>query len=140
MSKKKPPAKFRIVMLVDDSEIDNFINQKMIEGCNFAEKIYVHTSGRSGLEFLRNIRSNPKVLPELLPELILLDINMPLMDGFQFAAEFDKLGPEVTDHCKIMILTSSMNPEDILNSKKSPSIVRYLNKPLSKETLASVKL
>jgi CheY-like chemotaxis protein len=138
MSKKKPPAKFRIVMLVDDSEIDNFINQKMIEGCNFAEKIYVHTSGRSGLEFLRNIRSNLKVLPELLPDLILLDINMPLMDGFQFAAEFDKLGPEVTNNCKIMILTSSLNPEDMQSSKRSPSIVRYLNKPLSKDTLTGL--
>jgi CheY-like chemotaxis protein len=140
MSKKKPPAKFNIVMLVDDSEIDNFINQKMIEGCNFAEKTYVHTSGRSGLEFLRNIRSNLKVLDEMLPQLILLDINMPIMDGFQFAAEFDKLGPEVTEKCKIMILTSSVNPEDMQNSKKSPSIVRYLNKPLSKETLMSVKV
>jgi CheY-like chemotaxis protein len=138
MSKKKPPAKYKIVMLVDDSEIDNFINQKMIEGCNFAEKIYVHTSGRSGLEFLRNIRSNLKVLPEMLPDLILLDINMPIMDGFQFAAEFDKLGPEVTDHCKIMILTSSMNPEDMQNSKKSPSVIRFVSKPLSKETLLTL--
>ncbi|HEY6160838.1 MAG TPA: response regulator [Bacteroidia bacterium] len=136
---KKKPAKFNIVMLVDDSEVDNFINLKMIEGCNFAEKIYTHTSGRSGIEFLRSLSMNPQILSQLLPEIIFLDINMPVMDGFAFVKEFDKLPIEVVKHCKIIVLTSSINPEDIANSKRSDSIVRYVNKPLSRETLMGIE-
>ena len=140
MAHKKPVSKYRIVMLVDDSDIDNFINTKMLESCNFAEKIYVHTSGRSGIEFLRNLDKTPNALKEILPEIIFLDINMPLMDGFQFAAEFDKLGKEITDHCKLFILSSSTNPRDIASSKQSPSIVLYVTKPLSTETLESIDI
>jgi CheY-like chemotaxis protein len=136
---KKKPAKFNIVMLVDDSEVDNFINLKMIEGCNFAERIYTHTSGRSGIEFLRSISMNMQLLPELLPEVIFLDINMPVMDGFAFVKEFDKLPEAVVKNCSIIVLTSSINPEDIANSKRSDSIVRYVNKPLSRETLMAIE-
>ena len=138
MALNKPKAIYERVMLIDDNEIDNFINQKMMEGCNFAENLYIHTSGRSGLEFLRNLASNKEILPKMLPQLIFLDINMPVMDGFQFANEFDKLGKDVTENCKILMLTSSINPEDIENSKRSPSVIRYLNKPLSHEVLLSL--
>lgn len=137
MTKKKPAARFPIVMLIDDSDIDNFINQRMIEGCNFADRIYVHTSSKSALEFLRNIRMAGSVAKEMLPQLIFLDVNMPIMDGFQFVEEFDKFGSDITSHCKIVILTSSINPTDMENSKRSSSVIRYVNKPLSKNVLMS---
>ena len=77
---KRPTPKFSTVMLIDDSEIDNFINQKMIEGCNIAERIYIHTSSKSALEFLKNIERTSEVAKNLIPEIIFLDINMPIMD------------------------------------------------------------
>ena len=55
IEEKKTTYKYQTVMLVDDNELDNFIHQKIIEGCRFAEKIYVNTSGISALEFLKNI-------------------------------------------------------------------------------------
>lgn len=136
---KKPASKYPTVMLIDDSEIDNFINQKMIEGCNFADKIYIHTSSKSGLEFLRNLErtaenSNSK---DLIPDIIFLDINMPIMDGFQFVEEFDKLSGEFKNS-KIVMLTTSINPADIERSKMSKYIVKYLNKPLTQDALASL--
>lgn len=135
---KKPASKFSIVMLIDDSDIDNFINQRMIEGCNFADRIYVHTSSKSALEFLRNIRMvGGTVIKEVMPQLIFLDVNMPIMDGFQFVEEFDKFGGDIKANCKIVMLTSSINPVDVENSKRSSSVIRYVNKPLSKSVLMS---
>lgn len=118
-------------MLIDDNEIDNFINQKMLEGCNFAERVYVHTNGKSALEFLRNIERMGKKELSLFPDVIFLDLNMPVMDGYQFADEFEKLPDTLKNRTKIVILTTSLNPSDAEKAKKYPLIVKYLNKPLT---------
>lgn len=134
MTQKKPKAKYNAAMLVDDSEIDNFINQKMLEGHNFAERIYVHTGSRSALEFLMNFDRNE--MPDLLlPDVIFLDINMPIMDGFQFAEEFLKHSPEMYEKVKIVFLTSSLNPVDQKKAMAVKGVYSFLNKPLSKDHL-----
>ena len=122
-------------MLVDDSEIDNFINLKMIEGCNFAERVYVHSNGKSALEFLKNLERLDSKDGSLFPELIFLDLNMPIMDGFQFVEEFEKIPAKFTASTKIIILTTSLNPNDMERSKRHPHIVKFINKPLSQATL-----
>ncbi|MCK5372646.1 MAG: response regulator, partial [Cyclobacteriaceae bacterium] len=75
---------FYSVMLIDDNEIDNLINQKMIEAASITQHIYTHTGARSAIEFLRNIEKLEEVADQILPDVIFLDIDMPLMDGFQF--------------------------------------------------------
>ena len=134
---KKPLTKFSTVMLIDDSEIDNFINQKMIEGCNIADRIYIHTSSKSALEFLKNIERTTDVSKNLIPEIIFLDINMPIMDGFQFLAEFDKLS-DAFKSVKVVMLTTSINPSDIERSSKNKYIIKYINKPLKQDILNSL--
>ncbi|MBI2271488.1 MAG: response regulator [Bacteroidetes bacterium] len=135
MKQRKPKAKYSSVMLVDDSEIDNFINQKMVEGCNFAERVYIHTSSKSGLEFLRNLEQAGDGGTPLFPEIIFLDINMPMMDGFQFIEEFDKLNTALLGKTKIVMLTTSINPADIEKAKHLSSVHKYINKPLSQKSL-----
>jgi CheY-like chemotaxis protein len=137
---KKPDSRFSTVMLIDDNEIDNFINQKMIEGCNFADKVYVHTSARSALEFLQNIERNENFPRELIPQVIFLDISMPMMDGFQFLDEFEKLSGNIRDGLKIMLLTSSINPLDQQKSTSIPAIANYMNKPLTKDHLSNLSI
>ena len=132
-------SKFRIVMLIDDNEIDKLINQKMIEAAAITQHIYTHTGAKSAIEFLRNIEKL-EVADKVLPDLIFLDIDMPLMDGFQFLDEFEKFGALVKKKCKIVMLTSSINPQDFNKSKKYHSVKQYLNKPLSHESILSINV
>jgi CheY-like chemotaxis protein len=138
MSVKKPKASYETVMLIDDSEIDNFINQKMIEGCNFAERIYVHTSSKSALEFLQNFVRAKTFPQELIPQIIFLDINMPLMDGFQFAEEFHKINSQLFKNIKIVFLTSSINPVDQKRALATKQVETFINKPLTKDHLGKI--
>ena len=131
--------KYRTVMLIDDNEIDNLINQKMVEAASITEHIYIHTGARSAIEFLRNIEKLD-LADQVLPDLIFLDIDMPLMDGFQFLDEFEKLMTSTKKKCRIIMLTSSINPQDVNRSKKYGNVKLYLNKPLTHESIMGLEL
>ena len=132
--------KYHAVMLIDDNEIDNLINQKMIEAANIAKHIFTHTGARSAVEFLKNIEKVNKMAESVLPDIIFLDIDMPLMDGFQFLDEFEKLAEHTKTKCKIVMLTSSINPQDVNRSKKYNYVKKYINKPLSTKNLESLDI
>lgn len=131
--------KYRTVMLIDDNEIDNLINQKMIEAASITENIYTHTGAKSAIEFLKNMEKLD-VSDKVLPDVIFLDIDMPLMDGFQFLDEFEKLANNTKGKCKIVMLTSSINPQDFNRSKKYDNVKLYLNKPLSHESIQNLDI
>jgi CheY-like chemotaxis protein len=131
--------KYRTVMLIDDNEIDNLINQKMIEAASITDNIYTHTGAKSAIEFLRNMEKLD-VADKVLPDVIFLDIDMPLMDGFQFLDEFEKLTTVAKKKCKIVMLTSSINPQDFNRSKKYENVKLYLNKPLSHDSITKLEL
>lgn len=135
MNSKKPTARYETAMLIDDNEIDNLINLKMLEGTNFSGRIQVYTSGKGALEYLQNLQRDKNLDTELIPEIIFLDINMPLMDGFQFLDEFDKLDKVITQKSKIVMLTTSINPSDKDKSDKYEQVVTFINKPLTQDYL-----
>lgn len=135
---RKGKSKFDIVMLIDDNEIDNFVNQRVIENNGFADKIYTNTNGLSALEFLKNLYVQTESLVELLPDIIFVDLNMPFINGFQFIEKFYEMPLEFVRKSKIVILTSSLSENDREIAKQlNPDIV-FLNKPLTEEALSKI--
>ncbi len=129
-------AAYRSVMLVDDNEIDNIINEKIIEANEFADQVLVFQTGQDALDYLRENQADV----EDLPEIVFLDINMPVMDGFQFLSDFEQLPNEVRERCKIIMLSSSISPKDIDRAASSRFVRKYLNKPLNARYLEAIRV
>lgn len=124
-----------LVMLVDDNDTDNFISKRIIELSKFAKRVEVKNSGKSALQYLEENQNNP----ENLPDLIFLDINMPIVDGFVFLFEFEMFPESVKNKCKIAILSSSDNKRDIEKIVDNDYVIKFITKPLSNEALEEVK-
>ena len=125
--------KYKCIMLIDDSEIDNMVNKHILSKNNVAENIVVLSSATDALDYLQQNIGNQN--PLLIPKVILLDINMPIMNGFGFLAEFEKLPQEFTDNIEVVMLTSSVDPNDIRRSKEFNSVRNFISKPLSLDHL-----
>lgn len=125
-----------LVMLVDDNDTDNFISKRIIEITRFANRVETKNSGKAALDYLRD---NQQV-PENLPNLIFLDINMPIVDGFVFLYEFEKFNDMVRNRCKVIILSSSDNKRDIDKIINNNHVIKFITKPLTEGALDEIRL
>ena len=136
IKEKQIPCK--LIMLIDDSSIDNFVNQRVVLRYGFSENVIAFTKTRQGLQYLLKI--NTDTCEEEIPSFIFLDLNMPEIDGFEFLAAFSLLSDLIKNKMKIVVLTSSINPADVEVCKKYPSVLTFLHKPLVKSNLDAVEL
>ena len=125
-----------LVMLVDDNDTDNFISKRIVEITHFARRVEVKNSGKSALDYLAANQNNP----ENLPSIIFLDINMPVVDGFVFLYEFEKLKEVVRTKCRVIILSSSDNKRDIDRIVNNNYVIKFITKPLTEAALTDIKL
>ena len=123
------------VMLVDDNDTDNFISRRIIEITKFAEDVIVKNSGKGALDYLKE---NEEAASEL-PDIIFLDINMPIVDGFVFLYEYEKFGNLVKDKCRVIILSSSDNKRDIDKIVNNDYVIKFVTKPLTEKTLEEIQ-
>ncbi len=121
------------VLLVDDDKICNFITEATINRLGVAEEIHAVLNGKEALEYINNILAGNR----LLPDVIFLDLNMPLMNGFQFIESFKELEFPGKDSVMIVVLTSSENPEDIVKVKRL-GISHYLTKPINESKFLEI--
>ena len=129
-------ARYNLALLVDDNEIDNFINERMITSSGFAKKVIVKTSSDDAIKYLTDHEDEE----DLLPEVVFLDLNMPVKDGFVFLSDFKATNAQVRKKCKVVVLSSSISPEDINRASTDPHVFKYVNKPLSEKYLEAINV
>ena len=118
-------------LVIDDNYIDNLVTRRLLEICNFAKNIILTESPEDAIESLRN--------GTVVPDVIFLDIRMPLMDGFEFMKEFEKLDIS-KKNIKIYLLSSSLDPLDIQRSSDNEYITQLIHKPLTRQILEGLSL
>jgi CheY-like chemotaxis protein len=128
-------VKAKHILLVDDNDIDNFLAEHLFRMHEAAEKI---TARRSAPEALKYLEKCIHKHPEDFPDVILLDINMPQMDGFRFLDHYAQFPRELKDRCSVIMLTSSEAKEDSDRAHKSPYVERFLQKPITSYTMEEI--
>jgi CheY-like chemotaxis protein len=126
---------FKKILVIDDNAVDRYIAKRIIEKFLFAQEIVLQESAREALKYLTSLES----FPDLLPQFIFLDINMPGMNGHEFLEEYTKISETIKRNCVIIIMTSSSHTDDLKRSDNNPLVAHFLNKPLDKEKLEIIK-
>ncbi|MEM8522952.1 response regulator [Flavobacterium sp. PL12] len=127
-------VKFEKVMLIDDNRTDLYIASRIIIKNKFAAEVLEHTSARDALIYLQNNQENS----QLLPQVIFVDIYMPLMSGFDFVAEYSKFSSILKESCQVHIISSTIDDVDILRARKEQNVMSFHIKPITKEILARI--
>lgn len=120
------------VLLVEDDKVTNLLHTRMIDRSGLVDHVDIATDGMAALEYLkvRTLKGAP------LPEVILLDINMPRMDGFEFLQEYVKLDTDAqTVKPMIIMLSTSVLRADEERAEADPNVFRYISKPIHAEDI-----
>ena len=117
---------YKTCLLIDDNRLDIFINTRVIKTNNYADEIMACEDAEEALNLLKH--------EKVKPDVIFVDINMPVMDGFQFLDEYEKLNIDKS-RTKIYMLSSSINPADLERAKHNKYVTRLLDKSLTPSIL-----
>jgi CheY-like chemotaxis protein len=120
------------VLLVDDDEINNFISIKLIKKALLNTEIMACLNGKFAIDQLSEIQRKD---PAKLPDYILLDINMPIMNGWEFLDEYKRLNLDPLGKSKIFIISSSVFSNDINKARSYPLVKDFISKPLNVEKI-----
>ncbi|MEZ4946019.1 MAG: response regulator [Cyclobacteriaceae bacterium] len=120
-----------VICIIDDDDVYQYTMTRALKSDSLVKKILVFSDGEEALDFMiENIASNDN-----LPDVIFLDVNMPIMDGWQFLEEYIKLKPRVGKQIAIYMVTSSVDPVDVDRAAKFSEISDYLVKPIQPDQI-----
>jgi CheY-like chemotaxis protein len=117
------------ILLIDDDPTTNFVNERLLRRLNVCHEVLVAPSGAAALDLLAKHCGEE---PQVCPDLVLLDIKMPVMDGFEFLEAFIQLPPCPDHSVVVVLLTSSQLDRDLSRIKQLP-VTDFLTKPLTTE-------
>ena len=120
-------------VLIDDSDIDLFIQRRFLEVYEFSRQLLLYKSASEALNWLRKLNT------EAPPDVIFLDLNMPETDGFAFLRGFDELSDDIKKKTRIVVLTSSNSVQDRDQVFKSKNVIQFITKPLKQSDIEELK-
>ena len=126
--------KFNCILLIDDDEATNYIHRKVIEEVDCAEKVVIAQSGQEALYFLNGKENDPNSPIDL----IFLDINMPAMNGWEFLEHYKNLDSSKKAKGVLIMLSTSLNPDDHGNASKIDVVDGFQTKPLTEEKMIRI--
>ncbi len=121
------------VMLIDDDPVSNKISQLFLRKHRWSAQVVTFEDGQQALHALQ---AGPA---QAAPDVILLDVGMPVYDGWDFLEEYEKLPREITGRCLLYLLSSSINPPDIQKAGNYRTVKAYLTKPLTPQDLEQIQ-
>ena len=124
----------KTIAIIDDDEIYVYLTKRTIERANIADEIKAFGNGNEAINFFKENITHP----EILPEIILLDLSMPIMDGWQFLEEFIPLNVRIGKKIIIYIVSSSISPEDMIRAAKIDAVTDFIIKPITKDQLVEI--
>lgn len=116
-------------VLIDDSDIDLFIQRRFLEVYHFSKKLISYKSAEDALTWLRDMNG------EIPPDVIFLDLNMPNVDGFSFLESFKNLPQSIRDKSRIVVLTSSNSQKDRDKAFRHQNVIQFVTKPLKQSDI-----
>lgn len=127
-----------LVLLVDDDDTTNYLNKRLLNDMNVAKEIMVLKNGKEAIDYLSKACGETPDPAYMCPDLIFLDIKMPMMDGFEFMEEYQRKGLDSGDHVIILMLTSSASFYDLERIKSFKKVKKHFSKALTNHDVKEI--
>lgn len=127
--------KVNCILLIDDNRADNEFHKINIRKAGVSDNVKIANGGEKALDYLDACAKNDHSVESPKPNIIYLDINMPGMDGFEFLQEYAKLDERLKSQVVIIMLTTSLNPDDQKRAMAFNEVTEFQNKPLTVEVI-----
>ena len=124
------------ILIIDDDEINNFIAAKLIAKIPLHATVNTCLNGLEGIKFIKNNLEKK----EELPDIIFLDINMPVMNGWEFLDEYETIKNQISKNVAINMLSSSVYNDDISKAETYNTVNKFISKPLTVEKIQNLNL
>ena len=124
------------VCIIDDDNIYINLVSKIIEIIKLSENVLIFKNGKEALDFFINSIKDPEEY--IIPQVIFLDLNMPIMDGWEFLDEYEKIRDKIDKKINLYVVSSSIDGRDIKRAKSIDAVLDYLTKPIGIKDLEKI--